>query len=269
MELAGQVALVTGAGRRDGLGAAVARWLAREGAAVVVADRAASELEDVRAALAAQGVPALALAVDITDPVAVEALVSQTVTALGRLDILVNNAGGSWLGDEPLDAATVDFVGVTNCTLEQWRAIVALNLDGAFYCARAVAPQFIRQRGGRIVNVSALSARRGVPPEGLGSGPYGVAKAGLHGLTKQLALELAPYGVRVNAVAPGLIATGRTEAMLDALSAPRRAARLHAVPLGRLGTVDEVAALVVALCTDATSYLTGAILDVNGGAYLA
>ena len=139
-----------------------------------------------------------------------------------------------------------------------------------FYCSRAAAPHLCKQ-GGAIVNVSSIAARKGIPPGSEGSsGPYAVAKAGVMGLTRQLALELGPSGVRVNCVAPGVIASGRLRRVSE-ISKRNHGPEgpLSAIPMGRVGTVAECAALIVALCTDDTSYMTGVIVDANGASYAA
>jgi NAD(P)-dependent dehydrogenase (short-subunit alcohol dehydrogenase family) len=199
-------------------------------------------------------------------------MVDETVKRFGRLDVLVNCVGGSWAISRAdlLASPPLGFRGLTNCSLEDWRTIVAANLDSVFYCARAAAPH-LRKQGGAIVNVSSIAARKGIPPGSEGSsGPYAVAKAGVMGLTRQLALELGPAGVRVNCVAPGVIASGRLRRVSE-ISKRNHGPEgpLSTIPMGRVGTVAECAALIVALCTDDTSYMTGVIVDANGASYAA
>ncbi|MGH8740042.1 MAG: SDR family NAD(P)-dependent oxidoreductase, partial [Burkholderiales bacterium] len=144
------------------------------------------------------------------------------------------------------------------------------NLDSAFYCCRAVAP-YLKQRGGAIVNISSVAARKGIPPGAEGSsGPYAVAKAGIMALTRQLALELGEFGVRVNCVAPGVVASGRLRRVME-ISGKDKGPEgpLSQIPMGRVGTVAETAALIVALCTDDAAYMTGVTVDVNGASYAA
>ena len=259
-----KVAIVTGAAKPDSIGHAVARGLQQEGMQVAVAD------------LYQEGFASLpgctCIRTDASQPESVEAMVQGVVAKLGRVDALVNCVGGSW-GITATDLRAPPprgFRGVTNCTLEDWRTIIGANLDSAFYCSRAAAPH-LKKQGGAIVNVSSIAARKGIPPGALGSsGPYAIAKAGIMALTRQLALELGEYNVRVNCVAPGVIASGRLAKVL-AISGKDQGPEgpLAQIPMGRVGTVEETAALIVALCTDDTSYMTGAVIDLNGASYAA
>src|SRR4030095_13515523 len=178
----------------------------------------------------------------------------------GRLDVLVNCVGGSWgITREDLVAAPPRGLrGLTNCTFEAWHHIVRANLDLVSYCARAAAPH-LKKQGGAIVNVASVAARKGIPPGSEGSsGPYAVAKGGIMALTRQLALELGEFGVRVNCVAPGVIASGRLEKVMKVSGAGKGPeGPLAQIPMGRVGTVAETAALIVALCTGDTAYMTG------------
>ena len=258
-----RVAIVTGAAKPDSIGFAVARGLEAEGCEVVVAD------------LYTEGFPAfsgLRVKTDVSNPDQVEAMVCKVHETHGRIDILVNCVGGSW-GITEADLRgppRPTFLGLTNCEISDWRTILGANLDSAFYCARAAAPH-LKKQGGAIVNIASVAARKGIPPGAIGSsGPYAVAKAGVMALTRQLALELGEYGVRVNCVAPGVIASGRLEKVMK-ISAKGRGPEgpIAQIPMGRVGTVAETAALVVALCTDAAAYMTGVNVDVNGGSYSA
>jgi 3-oxoacyl-[acyl-carrier protein] reductase len=273
VDLLGQVAVVTGAAKVEGIGHAIALGLAREGADVVIADLYEEGFENATRAVEALGRRCLCVRTDVLRHDDVERMVEESIARFGRVDILVNAVGGSWaIRPQDLNAIPAGgrFVGVTNCSVEEWRTIVGVNLDGAFYTVRAVAPYRMRQRRGRIVNFASVAGRRGTSPQGyLSSGPYAVAKAGVIGLTKQLALELAPYGVTVNAVAPGVIASWRGRRALETLPEEARRAIEASIPMGRIGKVEEVAGLVVALCTEEMSYVTGAILDVNGAMYSA
>jgi NAD(P)-dependent dehydrogenase (short-subunit alcohol dehydrogenase family) len=199
-------------------------------------------------------------------------MIQQAVKQHGRIDILVNCVGGSWgITEADLRAPPrPTFLGLTNCELGDWRSILGANLDSAFYCCRAAAP-FLKKQGGAIVNISSVAARKGIPPGALGSsGPYAVAKAGIMALTRQLALELGEFGVRVNCVAPGVIASGRLEKVMEISTAGKGPeGPLSQIPMGRVGTVAETAALIVALCTDDTGYMTGVTVDVNGASYAA
>jgi 3-oxoacyl-[acyl-carrier protein] reductase len=258
-----KVAIVTGAAKPDSIGFAVAQRLLGEGCEVVVADLYEEGFSRFNG---------LCIKTDVADPASVQGMIDKTVQSFGRLDILVNCVGGSWgITEGDLTAAPPrGFRGVTNCELADWRTIVAANLDSAFYCARAAAPH-LKKQGGAIVNVASVAARKGIPPGAEGSsGPYAVAKAGVMGLTRQLALELGPFGVRVNCVAPGVIASGRLNKVL-AISPKDRGPEgpLSQIPMKRVGTVAETAALIVALCTDDTGYMTGVTVDVNGASYAA
>jgi NAD(P)-dependent dehydrogenase (short-subunit alcohol dehydrogenase family) len=258
-----RVAIVTGAAKPDSIGFGVARGLLEEGCEVVVAD------------LYTEGFAAfkgLCVKTDVSDPSSVERMVERAIEAHHRLDILVNCVGGSWgITEQDLRSPPrASFLGLTNCEPGNWRTILGANLDSAFYCCRAAAP-YLKKHGGAIVNISSIAARKGIPPGALGSsGPYAVAKAGIMALTRQLALELGEFGVRVNCVAPGVIASGRLNKVFQ-LSGKDRGPEgpISQIPMGRVGTVAETAALIVALCTDDTAYMTGVTVDVNGASYAA
>jgi 3-oxoacyl-[acyl-carrier protein] reductase len=259
-----KVAIVTGAAKPDSIGHEVALRLVKEGMQVVVADL----YEEGFAALK----QCLCLRTDVADPASVQQMVDSVNARLKRIDVLVNCVGGSWgiTRKDLLASPPLGFRGLTNCSLEDWRTIVAANLDSVFYAARAAAPH-LKKQGGAIVNVASIAARKGIPPGSEGSsGPYAVAKAGVMGLTRQLALELGEFGVRVNCVAPGVVASGRLKRVM-ALTGKERGPEgpMSSIPLKRVGTVDECAALIVALCTDDTSYMTGVTVDVNGASYAA
>jgi 3-oxoacyl-[acyl-carrier protein] reductase len=242
--LDGRVALVTGASR--GIGRAVALTLAARGAEVVAAARgehAQGVVDEIRAA----GGRAETAAVDVTDASAVQAAVAAVVTRSGRLDILVNNAG-----------ITRDQL-VLRMKQDDWDAVLATNLTAAFTCTQAVLKPMLKQRGGRIVNITSVVGQSGNP----GQANYAASKAGLIGFTKSVALEVASRGITVNAVAPGLIETDMTRA----LSAGAQDGWEHRIPLQRLGTPDDVASAVAFLVSDEASYITGHVLAVNGGMY--
>lgn len=258
-----RVAIVTGAAKPDSIGFAVAQGLIEEGCEVVVAD------------LYTEGFSAfsgLSVKTDVSNPDSVDELMQKAVQRFGRIDILVNCVGGSW-GITERDLRSPPrrgFLGLTNCELADWRTILGANLDSAFYCCRAVAP-YLKQQGGAIVNISSVAARKGIPPGAEGSsGPYAVAKAGIMALTRQLALELGEFGVRVNCVAPGVVASGRLRRVME-ISGKDKGPEgpLSQIPMGRVGTVAETAALIVALCTDDAAYMTGVTVDVNGASYAA
>ena len=241
MRLAGKHALVTGAGR--GIGLAIANALAREGAAVAIADLDGGRAESAAASVEGR---ALAIRADVADPNSVAAMVGTALEAFGRLDILVNNAGIG--GSTPF----------LETSLEEWRRILDVNLTGAFLVAQAVARAMVKAGGGRIVNIASLSGQRG----GHGRAAYGSAKAGLELLTKVMAVELAPHGINVNAIAPGPIETEIARFMHDDAT---RAAYHYLVPMSRYGTPEEIADAAVFLCSEESRYVQGHTLNVDGG----
>lgn len=241
MSLEGKIAVVTGGSR--GIGRAVCLELARQGAAVVFSyagnTAAARETE---AACAAQGRPARGVRADVTDAAAVKALLDGVVKEFGRIDILVNNAG---ITQDGLLAMMKE---------ESFDRVLDVDLKGAFNFIRHCTPLFLRQKGGAIVNITSVSGMIGNP----GQANYAAAKAGLIGLTKAVAKELAPKGITCNAVAPGFIATDMTRDL-----AGQDNALLAAIPLGRMGQPQEVAQAVAFLAT--APYITGEVLRVDGG----
>lgn len=246
----GQVALITGAS--SGIGRATAEALGRHGARVAVnycKNRAGAE--DAVESIREQGGDAMALRADVTRSADVEALVRAVRERWGRVDILVNNAG---------DLIARRTLG--DMTEEYWDQIMALNLKSAFLCVKAVWEEMARRKSGCIVNVTSIAGRNGGGP---GAAAYAAAKGGLLTYTKSLAKELAPYGVRVNGVAPGVIATPYHERH----SSPELFQRFVAgIPLGRAGSAEEVAEVIVFLASPAARYLTGETIEVNGGMWM-
>ena len=247
-ELAGKVALVTGGARN--IGRAIALALAEGGAAVLVNARTSGdEAQKTVAAIRAAGGKADLHLADVTDPAAVAAMVAAAVAQFGRLDMLVNNAA--------IRAETP----FAEMKLEDWRRVLATVLDGAFLCAQACLPHLRRAGGGSIVNIGGLTAHQGAR----GRAHVVTAKAGLAGMTRALAHDLAPEGITVNCVVPGTIETLR-----GLPGAPERPAhRQGPPPVGRRGEPEEVAAAVRFLCGPGARYITGQSLHVNGGGYMA
>ena len=244
-ELTGKIAIVTGASR--GIGRGIAMALAARGAVVVAAARGENAAATVAEIVAAGGT-AEAAAVDVTDGESVTALMAGTVERHGRIDILVNNAG---VARDQL---------VLRMKRDDWDSVIAANLTGAFVCAQAAVKTMVRQRSGRIISISSVVGQMG----NAGQVNYAASKAGLIGLTKALAKEVASRGITVNAVTPGLIETDMTRAMTDKAENDWSGQ----IPLGRIGTAADVAAAVCFLASDEASYITGHVLAVNGGMYM-
>jgi 3-oxoacyl-[acyl-carrier protein] reductase len=243
--MAVRVAIVTGASR--GIGKAIAQRLAARGATVVAGardDHAQGTVDEIRAA----GGAADAVALDVTDDRAIADTVAGALERHGRVDILVNNAG-----------VTRDNL-LLRMKRDDWDAVLGTNLTGAFACAQAVVKPMVKQRWGRIVNLTSVVGQAG----NAGQANYAASKAGLIGLTKSLAIELASRNITVNAVAPGLIDTDMTRAV----AASTHEEWVSRIPLKRLGTADDVAAAVEFLVSDEASYITGHVLAVNGGMYM-
>lgn len=251
MQFTGKTALVTGAA--GGIGSAVARAFAAAGANIVAADKGNTDAT-VEAALL-NGAEAIGVSLDVTDPASIAAMVRQAESHFGGIDILVTAAGVTGFGS----AATL--------ASEEWDRIISINLKGVFLtCQAVIEPMRRRGGGGRIINIGSILAKNGgnarpwiAPQEQTRSGSvaYGVSKAGVHAMTLYLARELAASAITVNAVAPGPIASAMTATFPEALK--------QAIPLNRLGTAEEVAAAVLFLAGPSASFITGEILDVNGG----
>jgi NAD(P)-dependent dehydrogenase (short-subunit alcohol dehydrogenase family) len=243
--LSGKVAVVTGASR--GLGRAIAVAFAEAGADVAVAARAKAELEETAQQAGRHGVRALALPTDVTSYAAVERLMTQAVAELGRLDIVVNNAGIARVA--PLAEAA----------LEDWRAILDVNLSGVFHGCRAAAPYLIAQKSGKVINLASVLAAVALP----GYTMYAATKGAVIALTRTLAVEWARHNVQVNAIAPGWFVTDMNEA---AFADPRIHERLtRDIPARRTGRLEEIGPLAVFLASAASDFMTGQTIFLDGG----
>ena len=248
IELHGRSALVTGGSR--GIGRACCLALARAGARIAVNYRVETPsanllVEEIEAA----GGEAFALSADVQQRADAEMLVDETVARFGSIDILVNNAG-IWKG-----------APVEEISDGEWAEMLGINLTGPFHCVRAAVPAMKEARSGRIVHIASTAGQRGEA----GHAHYAATKGAIIALTKSLAVELAPFGILVNAVAPGWTVTDMTR---EDLLGPRRDAILKTIPLGRAATPEDVAGAVVFLCSDLATFITGEVLNVNGGSVL-
>lgn len=248
MSHSSRVAIVTGAAR--GIGFAIAESLATDGVRCVIADIDGVEAEAAAEQLRAAGSACLATATDVSDESQVEALMARVDIELGPVEILVNNAGIS------LPAP------VEETSIESWERVMAVNLRAAFVCAKHAFPRMKRAGWGRVVNIASFAGKRATLFGNNAS--YSASKAGVIGLTRALALEGAAHGVTVNGIAPGIVET----TLLAALTAEQRQRLAGLVPLGRLAKPEEVAALVRYLVSDDAAYVTGEVVNINGGLYM-
>lgn len=244
IDLSGSVALVTGASR--GIGAVIARRLAEAGVKVGVNYLSSPEsAEEVVSSIISAGGEALLVEGDVAQEEPAKSTVQQVVSRWGRIDILVNNAG---INRDRL---------LLRMNTDDWDQVIQVNLRGAFLCTRFVMPHLIKQRSGRVVNISSVVGISGNP----GQANYAAAKAGLIGFTKSVAREVASRNVTVNALAPGYITTG----MVEKLSEAAREKILSRIPMGRFGVAEDVSEAVVFLCSNGASYITGEVLTIDGG----
>jgi 3-oxoacyl-[acyl-carrier protein] reductase len=246
MRLNGKVVIITGAGR--GIGRETALLLASEGAKVVVVDRDAAAAEEVAGAIAANGGEALAASVDVTRRAEIDAMVAATMERFGRLDVLVNNAG-----------ITMDAT-LAKMTEEQFDKVIDINLKGVFNCTQAVLPRMLEQGKGKIINASSVVGVHG----NFGQTNYAATKAGVIGMTKSWAKELARKGITANAVAPGFILTDMTAAMPEKVLTMMK----DKTPVGRLGLPEDIAKAYLFLASDDADFITGQVLGVDGGLVL-
>ncbi len=243
MRLKDRVAIVTGGGQ--GIGRQTCLVFAREGANIVIAEHNPTTAEGVGAEVEALGVRSFAIQTDVSNSDSVRSMVAQTLDTFGRIDILVNNAG------------IFTYTQIEDCTEEEWDRMMAVNLKGPFLCSQAVMKTMKEQKSGRIINLGSLAGQVG----GLvASPPYSASKAGVMCLTKSCARALGPYGITVNAIAPGVAETDMTK------NHPNLTAQM---PLGRVAESVEVANAILFLASDEGSYVTGVTLNVNGGMFMS
>jgi len=246
LSMEGHVALVTGAAQ--GIGRAIALTLAQAGAAVAGGDVNMEKMESVAKEVEALGRRALAVHLDIANPDSVKQGVEKVLAVFEKIDILVNNAG-----------ITKDNL-ILRMKPEDWDLVLRINLSGAFHCTRAVLPGMVKQRYGRIINIASVVAQAG----NAGQANYISSKAGVIGLTKAVASEVGSRNITVNAVAPGFIATAMTEKLPEEV----KQRMLRMIPLGRMGSDQDVANAVRFLATEEAGYITGHVLNVNGGMFM-
>ena len=245
-KLDGKVALVTGGAQ--GIGKAIALRLAREGADVAVSDINLEKAQETCREVESLGRRTLAVGGSVADAKAAEAMVEKTVEALGGLDILVNNAG-----------ITRDGV-LLRMKEEDWDLVLDVNLKGAYHCTKAALRPLLKRKGGKIINIASVTGQMG----NAGQSNYAASKAGLIGFTKSVAREYASRNIQVNAVAPGFIDT----AMSQAIPPKEREMLIRVIPMERLGTAEDIAGAVLFLASPAADYITGQVLNVNGGMYM-
>lgn len=256
MRLKDKVAIVTGSAQ--GMGKAIAICLAREGARLVINDVNQSLLQNTAPEIEKISAPVIAIQADISDKRQVDEMIRKTVETFGRIDILVNNAGGALHTHNRIEEITID----------DWEKVININLRGAFLCSQAVIAQMRKQgTGGKIINMSAMAGRSYATLAGV---QYTCAKAGVGGLTRQLAREVGPDGINVNAVAPTVVMTGeRVRRLWEAKSEQARKRTIESIPLRRLAEPEEIGRVVAFLASDDASYVTGITLDVNGGRFMS
>jgi NAD(P)-dependent dehydrogenase (short-subunit alcohol dehydrogenase family) len=250
-----RVAIITGGG--SGIGRATAQLMATEGGTLALVDLDSQAVSAVAQTIEAKGGSVITVAVDVLDEGAVERMVQTVVSRFGRIDILVNSVGGSTIIDR--SGASVE-----ELTLDEWERVLAFNLRGTFLCTHAVIPQMKRQGSGRIVNLSSVAARGDSPRSGAA---YAAAKAGIRALTRKLGIELGPYGITCNAVAPSMTLSERIERRLWRPRSPEeQKAIVEAVPLKRVSTPEDQAKVILFLASDDAAFVSGQTIEVTGGA---
>jgi 3-oxoacyl-[acyl-carrier protein] reductase len=246
LKLAGKVALVTGGAQ--GIGKAVALLLARNGADIVVSDINLEKAEETAKEVQTLGRKAMATKVDVATLSDVEKMVEEILAQFGKVDILINNAG---IARDKL---------ILRMTEEDWDAVLDINLKGTFNCTKAIVRHMSKQRSGKIVNIASVVGEMG----NAGQGNYAASKAGVIGFTKTIAREFAQRGINVNAIAPGYIETPMTDALSDKVKEELK----RLIPMDRLGKPEDVAEAVLFLVSESANYITGQVLNVNGGIYM-
>jgi 3-oxoacyl-[acyl-carrier protein] reductase len=254
MRFSGKAALVTGGG--GGLGLAIAEALGREGASVAILDANPAAVDAGLQVLGDAGLTVRGDVVDVRDAEAVRAAVDGAAAAFSHLDVLIAAAGGSLGTPRDLEDISPDDLDL----------VIDVNIKGTYHCAAACVPHMRAAGGGSIVTFSSIGGRSTSPVTGI---PYAAAKAGILGLTRRLAREVGPDNIRVNAIAPGLFLTGRLQGMFDAMSEHDRNEVLDSIPLRRMPAITECVDPVLFLASDQSSYITGAVVDVNGGRFMA
>lgn len=247
-DLSGKVAIVTGGSR--GLGLEIAEGLAEAGAKVTITGRRRQWLDPAEAGLRERGVEVLSVEADVAEPEGVQRSVQETVERFGGVDILVNNAGLSW------GAPSLEF------PLDKWQMVIGINLTGVWLMSQAVAPHMIERGGGRIVNVSSITGQLGIEPELQDTVPYNASKGGVDALTRDLAVKWARHNINVNAVAPGYFPTRMTDHLMKTVEEKMRALS----PFNRVGRDGELKGAVLFLVAPASSFVTGQVINVDGGA---
>ena len=247
-DLSGQVALITGGSR--GLGEEIAEGLAEAGASLMLLARREQWLKPAVDALRQRGFRCEGALCDVSKPAEVEATVKETVSTYGQIDILVNNAGVTW--GAPAEAMPFD----------KWQQVIEVNLTGAFLFAQACGREMIKRKYGRIINVASIAGLKSAMPQGIHYAGYASSKAGLLGLTRELAAQWAPHNIRVNAIAPGFFPTRMTEKVLEAAEPYIKSG----IPMGRVGIPGELKGVAVFLAAPASGYITGQTIVVDGGA---
>jgi len=255
MLLQDQVALITGAG--GGLGTEFAKALAQEGATIVLTDISEAALAGAVKQMEEAKAKFTTFVLDVCDKAQIEQTMAKTVDAYGKIDILLNNAGGSLFTPKNLE----------DVEEKHWDLVLNVNLKGTFLCCQAAVPYMIEKKRGKIINLSSIGGRTASLVTGV---PYAAAKGGVIALTRRLAKEVSPHGINVNAIAPGTVMSGqRMIDLWNELTEAQKEDILTSIPLGRLSTAAEQASVVVFLASEMSSYLTGTVIDINGGRLMA